>query len=278
MAGVALGNTRQISRRPFRAPFLFGGTMEDTAFLLPGERLDEVNDKIRLIQKPDGLTFGTDALLLAGFVRGEKDSAVLELGGGSGIISLLLLGRDKCRTCHVAEIQEDYVDLCRRNATLNGMEERFFPLRADVRDLSTLPGAERFDRVVSNPPYMAVGHGPENGHTPKNIARREVMGDIRAFCRAAAYSLRWGGTFSVVYRAGRAVDLLCAMRESGIEPKRLTPVMAETDRDPVLLLAEGKKGGHPDLTFTRPLYLYKSGTREYSPEMETILETGSFPF
>jgi tRNA1(Val) A37 N6-methylase TrmN6 len=61
-----------------------------------------------------------------------------------------------------------------------------------------------------------VGHGPENSFTPKNIARREVMGDIRAFCRAAAYSLKWGGTFSVVYRASRTADLLCAMREAGI--------------------------------------------------------------
>ena len=252
--------------------------MEDLEYLLPHERLDEVNDKIRLIQKPDGLTFGTDALLLASYVKKDTDSALLELGGGSGIISLLLLGRDKCKTAHVAEIQEEYVDLCRRNAALNGMEGRFFPIHADVRDLSSLPGAEKFDRVVSNPPYMAVGHGPENNFTPKNIARREVMGDIRAFCRAAAYSLKWGGTFSVVYRASRTVDLLCAMRECGIEPKRLTPVMAEPNTAPVLLLAEGKKGGHPDLIFTKPLYLYRAGTRENSPEMEEILQTGAFPF
>jgi len=54
------------------------------------ERIDEVNDKISLIQKPDGLTFGTDALLLAGYVAG-KYRVGAELGGGSGIISMLLL-------------------------------------------------------------------------------------------------------------------------------------------------------------------------------------------
>ena len=62
--------------------------------ILPGERLDAVNDKIELIQKPDGLTFGTDALLLAGYIRGKYGEAA-ELGGGSGIISMLVATRKK---------------------------------------------------------------------------------------------------------------------------------------------------------------------------------------
>ena len=62
--------------------------------LYEGERVDEVNDKIKLIQKTDGLTFGTDALLLAGYVGGRSMHG-LELGAGSGIISFLLLTREK---------------------------------------------------------------------------------------------------------------------------------------------------------------------------------------
>ena len=37
--------------------------------LFEDERLDEVNEKITLIQKKDGLTFGTDAFLLAAFIK-----------------------------------------------------------------------------------------------------------------------------------------------------------------------------------------------------------------
>ena len=58
------------------------------------ERIDEVNDRLRLIQKTDGLTFGTDALLLAAYVK-KKGETALELGGGSGIISLLLAARGR---------------------------------------------------------------------------------------------------------------------------------------------------------------------------------------
>ena len=50
--------------------------------LFDDERIDEVNDKLKLIQKPKGLTFGTDALLLAGYI-GTHGARGLELGAGS---------------------------------------------------------------------------------------------------------------------------------------------------------------------------------------------------
>ena len=48
--------------------------------LYENERIDYVNDSLSLIQKTDGLTFGTDALLLAGFICGKYATAA-ELGG-----------------------------------------------------------------------------------------------------------------------------------------------------------------------------------------------------
>ena len=50
--------------------------------LKENERLDYVNDDIELIQNTDGLTFGTDALLLAGYI-GSKYALARELGGGT---------------------------------------------------------------------------------------------------------------------------------------------------------------------------------------------------
>ena len=57
--------------------------------LLPNERLDKVNENITLIQKKDGLTFGTDAFLLASFIKSTPSKTAAELGAGTGIISLL---------------------------------------------------------------------------------------------------------------------------------------------------------------------------------------------
>ena len=71
--------------------------------LKENERLDYVNDDIELIQNTDGLTFGTDALLLAGYLNGRYTSGI-ELGGGTGIISMLLLTRGKVSNISCLEV------------------------------------------------------------------------------------------------------------------------------------------------------------------------------
>ena len=78
--------------------------------LKENERLDFVNDDIELIQNTYGLTFGTDALLLAGYINGKHESGT-ELGSGTGIISMLLLARGKVARIDCLEIQEEYAEL-----------------------------------------------------------------------------------------------------------------------------------------------------------------------
>lgn len=240
------------------------------------ERLDEVNDRLRLIQKTDGITFGTDALLLAGYIGGGYTDA-LELGVGSGILSLLLLTREKVRKVCALDVQEDYVSLAKRNAALNGLSDRMSVHLCDVRDFVPEAG-KTYDLVFTNPPYMRRGAGYENPTERKNIARREVHGTIDDFLRAAGRALSYGGTFAAVYRPDRLVSLFTAMRSAGIEPKRLTFVHADADASPSLVLVEGRRGGGEGLTVTSPLFLFadKAHTTD-SPEMKEIDRTGNFP-
>ena len=153
------------------------------------ERLDEVNDSLKLIQRTDGLTFGTDALLLAGYVSGRHRLGV-ELGGGSGIISMLLLTRDKIEKIECCEVQSYYAKLIGRNAELNGLCERLAARHTDVRDMSA---SEDADIVFTNPPYMKADGGRNNDTDEKAIARHEIHGSILDFTMAAKRRLRYGG-------------------------------------------------------------------------------------
>ena len=238
------------------------------------ERCDIVNDNLRLIQDTDGLTFGTDALLLAAYAEGKRRRGC-ELGSGTGIISLLLLSREKLAEVTALEVQEHYAELTRRNAEENGLSDRLAAVCSDVRDYAC---AESFDVVYTNPPYMKVIPGKENVSEKKNIARHEVMGDISDFCKCAARILKYGGSFLCVYRPDRLCDLICAMRESRLEPKRMTFVHADTDSEPSMVLIEAKSGARSGMTLTRPLIIYKDKTHAgYSADMEYILECGNFP-
>ena len=238
------------------------------------ERIDYVNDKLSLIQNTDGLTFGTDALLLAGYVTG-KSALGLELGSGSGIISMLLLTREKLRCAHCVEIQDEYARLTERNAALNSLSDRLTSINADVREYR---GEREYDLVYTNPPYMTSTGGKENDDKRKNIARHEEFGTIYDFLSAARLNLKFGGSFYAVYRPDRLVDLIDAMRGAAIEPKRMTFVHADTDSEPSMVLVYGKRGGKGGLILTKPLIIYRDSSHaEYGDDMNYIMEHGSFP-
>ncbi|MBP5610161.1 MAG: methyltransferase [Clostridia bacterium] len=241
-----------------------------------GLRLDVVNDDLKLYQYRDGLTFGTDALLLAAYVRGDAEARAVEFGGGTGIVSLLLAVRRKVGSILSLEIQKEYADLIERNAAENGLSDRVQGVFCDLRDTSACPGP--FDLVVTNPPYLKVGAGLQNRSDKKNAARRETAGDIADFCRAAGEKLRTGGRFVCVYLPDRLSDLLVAMRAAGIEAKRMTVVSSDPASLPSLVLVEGRRGGAPGMKLTRPLFLYRDASHTApSGEMQIILDTGDFP-
>ncbi len=240
------------------------------------ERTDIVNENLTLTQYTDGLTFGTDALLLAAYVRAEGTSRAVELGGGTGIISLLLATRKKLGHITCVEVQNDYAELIARNIHANGCDARVSSVCADIRDHTAYAPGE-CDVVFSNPPYMRT-NGAECKSDAKQIARHEVMGGIADFTAAAAKKLRWGGRFYCVWRPDRLSELLCAMSASGLEPKRMTFVQANPSSAPSMVLIEAKRGGQPGMWVTQPLIIGGDlAERADSPDMCYILEKGCFP-
>ncbi len=255
---------------------------QPTPHLLPDERLDTVNDDIRLISKRQGLTYGTDAFLLAAFIRPEPNARAVELGGGTGIISLLLAGRGKADRVLSVELQPAFASLIERNAALNGLSDRVRTLCRDVRDLTPADTDGEVDLVFSNPPYMRVDAGRRNERDEKYMARHEVAGTIADFCAAAARVLRYGGRFATVWRPDRLPELMYALHGAGLESKRMTLVCADADTEPCMVLTEAVKGGSPvGLRTGAPLLLYEprdpsTPTRTLTPRAKRIYDTCSF--
>lgn len=222
------------------------------------ERRDVVNENITLSQKADGLTFGTDAYLLSAFVRPRPKAIAVDLGSGTGIIPLLCLTRDKYASCTAVEIQPAFGDLIRRNAEENHLAHRLSLWCGDLRELTAAKLGCEVDIVTANPPYMTQHSGAANLHEEKYIARHEIHGGIFDFCAAAGRILKHGGRFYCVFRPDRLSDLMAAMREARLEPKRMTFVHATYAATPSMVLVEATKGAAPSLTVTPPLCLWEA--------------------
>jgi tRNA1(Val) A37 N6-methylase TrmN6 len=223
--------------------------------LLENETLTNVNENINLIQRKNGLTFGTDAFLLASFLREQRSGIAVELGGGTGIISLLCASREKFKTIYCAEIQKDFADIITRNASLNNLDNKVISICDDVRNLKSASIGCEVDAVFSNPPYMKVDSGKRNDYDEKFIARHEVFGEIFDFCACAKRLLKHGGSFYCVWRPDRLIDLICAMRENNLEPKEMCFVHANTKSAPSMVLVRAKKGASASVVVSEPLFL-----------------------
>ena len=207
-------------------------TNNNAPLLSSGERIDTVNENLRLIQKIGGLTFGTDAYLLAAFAKAIPAGTAVDLGSGTGVAALLCLTKQIYRHMYAVEIQQDFAELIGRNAQLNKLEESMTVLSKDVRELSSLDTVGEVHAVISNPPYMPAGSGFKSADTRMDVARRENNGTVYDFCKAAGRVLRTGGLFYTVFRPERMADLLVALRESRLEPKKLVTIYPDARSAP----------------------------------------------
>ena len=237
------------------------------------ETLQEVNEHIRLIQRVDGLTFGSDAYLLAAFVRGKRSGTAVDLGSGTGIIPLLCLAREKASRFTAVELQPAFGELIGRNAELNGVSGRLIPLCADIREVTAETVGGEVDLVTANPPYMAPNSGARNMADEKYIARHEVCGTVKDFCATAGRLLKHGGRFCCVFRPERLGDLFEGLRGAHLEPKRMTMVQATAAAVPSMVLVEAVKYAAPSLLVTPPLCLWEADREHPEKPAQPMVQT-----
>ena len=230
----------------------------------------QVNDGIKLIQKQGGHLFGSDAFLLSAFIRAHRDACAVELGAGSGIISLLCVNRGRFSHVDALEVQPEMADIARRNVELNAMWDRVTVRNIDLREFRG-----QADVVFSNPPYIKSDSGVHNPDSAKNASRREIYGGLDDFISCASRVLVYGGSFYCVWRPDRLCDLICAMRRHGIEPKRLCTVYPTPDARPCLVLCEGRRGGNEGSLFMTPPFVLKNGDDD-TDDCKYVYERGEF--
>lgn len=241
--------------------------------LKENERIDDLQiNNLKIIQDNDGFCFGIDSVLLSEYAKDiKKNSKVVDLGTGTGIISFLLLAKaNNIEKIIGVEVQPNVADMANRSIKLNGLEEKFSVINCNIKDVLSYIERESMDVVVSNPPYKKLHTGGVNSSEKKLVSRHEVLGDIFDFIKAASQVLKYKGVFYMVHRPERLSDIIYGLRQNNIEPKRVRFVYSKEDSDVAkLVLIKAVKNGGEFLQIERPLYIYKENG-EYTDEILKI--------
>ena len=200
--------------------------------------------------------FGVDAVLLARFSRPGRRDFAADLCSGCGVIPLLWFSEGPGpEHADAVELMPEAAELIRLGIAKSGLTGRLSAVEADLRDLSGVLPAGKYDLIACNPPYQAKGAANQSPDPARNAARHEVSCSIGDVCAAAGRLLRFGGRLCICHRPERLLDAAAAMRANKIEPKRLRLVQHAAGKTPFLLLWEGRLGGKPGLSAEPALLL-----------------------
>ena len=229
----------------------------------------EYND-LKIIQTNDGFKFGTDAVLLADFAKKHIDNRnVLDIGTGTGIISILLAGKANPYKIKAIDIQEKVCDMAKRSVELNNLQDKIEIINSDVNNIEKELEKHTIDVIVTNPPYQKRSTGETGENEAEMISRHEIYCTFEDICKCAKYVLRPKGEMYIIHRPERLVDIFYSLRNNGIEPKEIKYIEPHLGEKPNLVLIKAVKDGKPFLKILDTLVMYKKNG-EYTNEVLKI--------
>lgn len=240
--------------------------MKDRADLLSNDSL--FGGRLLCRQFRQGYRFSVDAVLAAHFLGPRPQDAILDLGCGSGIISLILAYRHPEIRVTGLEVQTELAHLAGKNVIDNDLGGRVKIIHGNLRQIEEFMTAESFDGVVCNPPYREPGKGRVSLNEQRARARHEIDAGLDDIVRAASFSVKNRGSVVVVYPARRAMTLIAALKSRRLEPKRLQPVYSYPgSAEAALVLVEAVKNGGEEVRIQAPLYIYREQNGSFSDVM-----------
>lgn len=218
----------------------------------------------KIIQKKSGFRFTVDSLLLVNFIKFTKNTKLLDIGTGTGIMPLLLSQKDEITNITAVEIEKEIADMFSRTIKINSLENKISLINSDIKDFKV---PEPFDMIISNPPYMKLSEGFISPHDYRAGARHEVNLNLKDFLINAKRLLKNGGSLNLVYRSNRFLELLTEAQHLNFKPKRIRFIYTKSKDNSELFMIELIKGFKTSCTIEEPLYIH-SDNGEYTEELK----------
>jgi tRNA1Val (adenine37-N6)-methyltransferase len=155
---------------------------------------------------------------------------------------------------------------------LNGLEDRVSIVHSDIKKLKFGQDVlHSYDLVVSNPPFRKIKTGLVSPSDERAMARHEINLPIAALMKSSLSLLKHHGRLCIIHLPERLAEVMAAMRDYHLEPKRLRFVHTNLMSEAKMVLIEAVKEGRPGVLVETPLYMYTEDG-EYTAEMLRIYD------
>jgi len=226
--------------------------------LKENERIDDLEYKgLKIIQNTEGFCFGIDSVLLSDFAKDiRNNSKVIDLGTGTGILPILLSAKTNLSKIYGVEIQEEVANMAKRSVKLNNLENKIEIINCNIKELENILEKNKFDAIVTNPPYKKLNSGIVNENEKKLISRHEITANLEDFIKVSSKMLKDNGALYMVHRPERIADIIESLRKNKLEPKIIRMVYSNVNSKPCMILIKAVKKEKEFLKIENNLYIY----------------------
>lgn len=159
---------------------------------------------------------GTDAILLGIWTDISNTNEILDIGSGSGIISLFMASRSKANVTAI-EIDSESVIESKSNFISSKFSNRLNVIESDFNNYSNSTNA-KYDLIVSNPPFFTNDlHSPDKR---KSRTRHAEAFTFIQLCSGVSKILNQNGRFCVVIPYSQQQQFCKIAQENGLHPSK----------------------------------------------------------
>lgn len=227
-------------------------------------------NNLKIVQDDQYFNFSLDSVLLPNFVSiKSKTKRILDLGTGNAPIPIILSTMTNAKIYGI-EIQKDIYDLAMESLEINKLKDRITIINDNMKNLDKYFEVNSFDLIVSNPPYFKLNEQSKiNEIEQKTIARHEKEITLQELVSIAKKYLNNNGTFAIIHRTDRLIEIIEEFRKNNIEPKRVQFIYPKKNTESNMVLIEGRKNGNIGLKVLEPIIVHENNG-DYKKEIKEI--------
>lgn len=175
------------------------------------------------------MKIGTDGVLLGAWSSIESNPfSILDIGAGTGVLSLMLAQRSDAQVIEALEIDDKAYEQCVDNFEQSPWNDRLFCYHASLEEFAEEID-DQYDLIICNPPFYSGDYKTENAR--RDLARFQDAMPFEHLLESISTLLSKNGLFSVVIPFSEEEKFITLAKQFNLFTKRILHVRGNPSAD-----------------------------------------------
>jgi len=187
--------------------------------------------EIKIYQHKKMFRINTDTCLLGEFLDFEPNLNVLDIGTNNGAL-LLYASLLSPKSMIGIDINEKALEISKLNFDMNNI----INYKLINIDASKYLSEQKYDVIISNPPYFVSSEELKNKNEYLKMARHEEYLTLKELIKTVKNNLKEDGYFYLIHRFTRLHDIVLELNKNGLYINKEKLVYDQNKEEPISIL------------------------------------------